>query len=508
MIQFYAHKRSAVCDSDDRLTTGSVGIEVVFHFSDDWAAAPARIAVFRGSGVSVDVALLEDSCTVPPEVLTQPGSTLSIGVYGTDGAGKVVIPTVYAEAGRIVRGAEPSGVEPTPQTQPLIDQLLAAAKAARDAAAAAERLAQSVRDDADAGEFDGADGTRSWWTNSRVISAAAYESDGGVATIQLHSVDGATPAVGDYVYAPEVGQSGAPTALYVITQTAPVLTVFDRICSIKGDGGSGTGDYDDLTNKPQIAGVTLSGDKSLSDLGVAPKPMLVTLSHTGSGDTYTADKTYAEITDAIAAGREVLVDWGASILRPSALGATWIGYDDSQILEFILHSDSSWTGIITDLGSYRTAADQDTIDRQQNAAIEAKYTKPGTGVPKTDLAAAVQTSLGRADTALQQHQDISGKADKVTEVTVSTAGDVTQALDAGKIYHFTGALTALTLTLNAAAAGQQQYHLDFVSGATAPTVTIPATVTMPDGWTVEANTRYEIDILDGYGVAQSWEVTA
>ena len=44
------------------------------------------------------------------------------------------------------------------------------------------------------------------------------------------------------------------------------------------------------------------------------------------------------------------------------------------------------------------------------------YSKPTGGIPKTDLASEVQTSLGKADTALQEHQDISGKADK-TEVT-------------------------------------------------------------------------------------------
>lgn len=34
-----------------------------------------------------------------------------------------------------------------------------------------------------------------------------------------------------------------------------------------GGGGGGTTNYNDLTNKPQIGGVTLSGNKSLSDLG-------------------------------------------------------------------------------------------------------------------------------------------------------------------------------------------------------------------------------------------------
>ena len=37
-----------------------------------------------------------------------------------------------------------------------------------------------------------------------------------------------------------------------------------------------------------------------------------------------------------------------------------------------------------------------------NDAIAAKYTKPSTGIPKTDLESAVQTSLGKADTALQE----------------------------------------------------------------------------------------------------------
>ena len=43
--------------------------------------------------------------------------------------------------------------------------------------------------------------------------------------------------------------------------------------------------------------------------------------------------------------------------------------------------------------------------------------KPSGGITASDLAAAVQTSLGKADTALQAHQDISGKADKVANAT-------------------------------------------------------------------------------------------
>lgn len=54
------------------------------------------------------------------------------------------------------------------------------------------------------------------------------------------------------------------------------------------------------------------------------------------------------------------------------------------------------------------------------------YSKPQNGIPKTDLESAVQTSLGKADTALQTHQDITGKLDttKVKNAQSTTAGDV------------------------------------------------------------------------------------
>lgn len=41
-----------------------------------------------------------------------------------------------------------------------------------------------------------------------------------------------------------------------------------------GGGGGGTGDYNDLSNQPQIGGVTLKGNKSASDLGLASEENL------------------------------------------------------------------------------------------------------------------------------------------------------------------------------------------------------------------------------------------
>ena len=115
---------------------------------------------------------------------------------------------------------------------------------------------------------------------------------------------------------------------------------------------------------------------------------------------------------------------------------------------------------------------------------------------------ATSTNIGQIATNTAA---IANKADKITEVTISTAGAVTQAMDAGKVYHFTGAISALTISFNAAASGVlPQYHFDFTSGSTAATLTMPNGVTMPDGFAVEANKRYECDILNGYGVYLSW----
>ena len=44
----------------------------------------------------------------------------------------------------------------------------------------------------------------------------------------------------------------------------------------------------------------------------------------------------------------------------------------------------------------------DIKDATAREAAAAKYTKPGSGIPKTDLESAVQTSLGKADSAYQK----------------------------------------------------------------------------------------------------------
>ena len=60
------------------------------------------------------------------------------------------------------------------------------------------------------------------------------------------------------------------------------------------------------------------------------------------------------------------------------------------------------------------------VSELENDAGYGTYTKPAAGIPKSDLASGVQASLGKADTALQKHQDISGKLDKTGDASTTT----------------------------------------------------------------------------------------
>lgn len=118
----------------------------------------------------------------------------------------------------------------------------------------------------------------------------------------------------------------------------------------------------------------------------------------------------------------------------------------------------------------------------------------------------VLTAADKAEIAAQAAQALEPE-----EVTVADSGNVFATLEVGKIYHFSGDLISLELELNPPASGPRQYHFDFLAGDTPPTLAftegmIPVTVAMPDGFAIEANTRNEIDILNGYGVMMTWPI--
>ena len=138
-----------------------------------------------------------------------------------------------------------------------------------------------------------------------------------------------------------------------------------------------------------------------------------------SGDTTTAIKTFNEII------------------------AFLDGIQDTQDLSGIISSieqqiaakmDKVTLATVATSGSYNDLADKPTIP---NAVTEitvegwgftkntGTYSKPSTGIPKSDLASAVQTSLGKADSALQSIPDTYATKEYVQGVV---AEEITNAL--------------------------------------------------------------------------------
>ena len=79
--------------------------------------------------------------------------------------------------------------------------------------------------------------------------------------------------------------------------------------------------------------------------------------------------------------------------------------DNIKVTGFDQKQDQLSTSQLNAVNSGITSGKVSTYDGYQDE-INAKYTKPTGGIPKTDLASAVQTSLGKADSALQSHQTI------------------------------------------------------------------------------------------------------
>lgn len=74
------------------------------------------------------------------------------------------------------------------------------------------------------------------------------------------------------------------------------------------------------------------------------------------------------------------------------------------------------------------------------------------------------------------------------------------------VFYIFGECTSLTVTLGTPTNNDviNEYHFRFTSGATATTLSLPVTVTMASGFSVEANKTYELSIIDNLGTYIVW----
>ena len=141
---------TASAEKESKITAGMVGVTVRMQYADIWDGLHKTV-VFRAGTVTKDVITDDEVVKVPKEVVAAKDVQLYVGVYGVDAEGNLVIPTIWAGLGTVRDGADPSGDAETDASLPAWVKIMTDAETA-------VAVAQSVRDDADRGAFDGKPG--------------------------------------------------------------------------------------------------------------------------------------------------------------------------------------------------------------------------------------------------------------------------------------------------------------------------------------------------------------
>ena len=151
MFTLFVSSASVAVEEKEVITAGRVGLQCSIRFSPDWDGL-VKTAVFDGAE-SRDVIVTGERVTIPAECLAAAGDCLKAGFYGKSTDGAVVIPTVWASLGMIEHSVYPSGREGADPTPDVVAQI-------QQAAANAEKMARSVREDADLGRLAGPAGSK------------------------------------------------------------------------------------------------------------------------------------------------------------------------------------------------------------------------------------------------------------------------------------------------------------------------------------------------------------
>nr|DAU96645.1 MAG TPA: collagen triple helix repeat protein [Caudoviricetes sp.] len=132
------------------IASGGVNEDVIeFEFDELWDGFDTVAVFYRSKREVFHQKIVDNRCTVPSEVLRAQG-VFYVGVMGVKNN---VTRTTNVLRYELEHGAITVGVEPPEPTPSIYEQILETVKSA-------EQIAQSVRDDADAGRFNGAPGLK------------------------------------------------------------------------------------------------------------------------------------------------------------------------------------------------------------------------------------------------------------------------------------------------------------------------------------------------------------
>ena len=230
---------------------------------------------------------------------------------------------------------------------------------------------------------------------------------------KVDKVTGKGLSTNDYTAADKAKVDAIPASPKYTDTVYDDTAVKNRLTAVENEvagieaGSSFSGSYNDLTDKPAIPDAVTAG--------------------TVSGWGFTKNTgTYSKPT--------------GGIPKTDLAPAVQAVIDKADALALVAESGSY--NDLTDKPTIPDAVTEGTVSGWGFTKNTGTYSKPTGGIPKADLAPAVQTSLGKADSALQSHQSLAayrtasaqdtidkGKVDKVTGKGLST-NDYTNAAKA------------------------------------------------------------------------------
>jgi hypothetical protein len=240
---------------------------------------------------------------------------------------------------------------------------------------------------------------------------------------------------------------------YFVSINGNVKRIYDdSLVNIIEDGGGGSGAVSSVNG--QTGTVVLDAE----DVGAEPEKFVVTVTDDGQGG-YTADKTFAQISAAYDAGKII-----QAVLEATMFPLISIAY-----------------GPFGD-GSAMFSATSTPGVRATTFTLLCNYDGNNDSWSYYEVESAIAKDYSRQITA---------------NVNITPEDNV--------VYNCTAAaLTSLTIT-NPPATGE--YSIVFTSGATPTTTTFPSAILGLEDFAAEANTVYEINVLDNRAVVGSWAVT-
>ena len=264
------------------------------------------------------------------------------------------------------------------------------------------------------------------------------------------------------------------------------ITINDGVISAIGGGSGGTTNYDLLSNKPQINGIILTGNKTSTDLGLQPAGDYATQEQGVKADSAIQPEDLSDYLTKNEANSKYATITSLDSKANKSTTLSGYGIEDAYTKSEI---DSKISSVFVYKGNVDTASELP----QENNKVGDVY-----NVLDTDDNYAWN---GTQWDKLGGTIDLSAYATKNDILTdMITETNTTVSLEAEKFYSF-GEVQQLNITLTAPQENKTPlYAFEFISGTTPTTLNIEGISWVGGTPTIEASRTYQVSILNNIGV--------